>query len=79
MKHARKDYDRFQDPAGIIPDDEPVFLVRGQDLAGPGTLRAWIELARLAGAADDIIAVVDRHANAMESWQRNRTSKVPDL
>ena len=26
MKHARPDYDRIQDPAGLIPDAEPVFL-----------------------------------------------------
>jgi len=31
MKHARPDYDRIQDPAGLIPKYEPVFLLRGQD------------------------------------------------
>jgi len=31
MIHARTDYDRIQDPAKLIPDDEPVFLLRGQD------------------------------------------------
>lgn len=30
MLHAREDYNRFQDPEGLIPDDEPVFLLRGQ-------------------------------------------------
>ena len=29
MKHARDDYNRIQDPAGKIPEDEPVFLLRG--------------------------------------------------
>ena len=32
MKHARPDYnDRIVDTAGLIPDDEPVMLFRGQD------------------------------------------------
>lgn len=31
MFHARVDYSRIQDPAGKIPADEPVFLLRGQD------------------------------------------------
>lgn len=31
MKHAREDYDRIQDPLGLIPEDEPVFLLRAQD------------------------------------------------
>jgi hypothetical protein len=30
MKHARDDYNRIQDPAGLIPEDEPVFLLRAQ-------------------------------------------------
>lgn len=33
MKHAREDYNRIQDPAGLIPDGEPVFLIRGKDIA----------------------------------------------
>ncbi len=40
MKHARKDYDRIQDTVGKIPENEPVFLIRGQDLAAPAALRA---------------------------------------
>lgn len=31
MIHARDDYNRIQDPAGKIPADEPVFLLRAQD------------------------------------------------
>lgn len=41
MKHARADYDRIQDPAGLIPEDEPVFLLRGQDIFAPQRLRDW--------------------------------------
>jgi HSP20 family protein len=40
MQHARDDYDRIQDPSGLIPDDEPVFLQArsarvGQEEGGP--------------------------------------------
>jgi hypothetical protein len=79
MRHARSDYERFQDPAGLIPDDEPVFLVRGQDKAAPGTLRAWAGAAGAIGADSKIIALVLQHANAMEDWQRDHGSKVPDI
>lgn len=79
MKHARPDYDRFQDPAGLIPEDEPVFLIRGQDKAGPATLRAWADYAALVGAKQDIIDVVLGHADAMECWQADHAAKVPDL
>ena len=41
MIHARDDYNRIQDPAGLIPADEPVFLLRGQDPAAPNTVDRW--------------------------------------
>jgi len=44
MKHARKDYDRIQDPDGKIPEDEPVFIVRAQDICAGDTVRAWAAL-----------------------------------
>ena len=79
MKHARADYNRIQDPACKIPDGEPVFLIRGQDKAGPATLRAYASVVSKYGAADDILAAVLRQADAMEEWQRTHNSKVPDL
>lgn len=78
MRHARPDYERFQDPAGLIPDDEPVFLIRGQDICGPETLRKWAFLAAMAAADPDIIGRVRRHADAMDAWQKVHC-KVPDL
>lgn len=41
MKHARPDYNRIQDPAGLIPEDEPVFLLRGQDVLAPSLVKDW--------------------------------------
>lgn len=79
MKHARSDYDRIQDPAGIIPEDEPVFIIRGQDLLGPEILRKYAYAARRVGAEDDIIQAVLDHAEAMEEWQLEHVVKVPDL
>jgi hypothetical protein len=79
MKHARADYDRIQDPAGKIPDDEPVFLIRGQDLAAPDALRAYAKLAHKAGAANDVITATLDQARRMEDWQRTRARKTPDL
>lgn len=79
MKHARDDYDRIQDPSGKIPDDEPVFLLRGQDLAAPDTLRAYVAIAHKAGAANDLLNRVLDHANRMEDWQRRVSRKTPDL
>lgn len=79
MRHARPDYNRIQDPTGKIPADEPVFLIRGQDLAGPTAVRAWAAEAERNGAALDIVSAAFTQARNMETWQRNRSRKVPDL
>lgn len=79
MKHARADYDRIQDPAGKIPENEPVFLIRGQDLAAPETLRQYALEAHRRGADNDLIIATLDQARAMEKWQRERARKTPDL
>lgn len=79
MKHARDDYDRIQDPMAIIPHDEPVFLIRGQDRCAPDTVRFWAERAERLGAAPDIVNAAIRQADAMENWLAHRVSKIPDL
>ena len=79
MKHAREDYNRIQDPEGKIPEDEPVFLIRGQDLAGPQTLREWARVAEAYGASEEICNKALAHADAMIEYQRKTRHKVPDL
>ena len=79
MKHARKDYDRIQDPSGKIPVNEPVFLLRGQDLMAPDTVRFWADAAEQAGADPAIVMVAREQAIKMEWWQRHTRFKVPDM
>ena len=79
MKHARADYDRIQDPAGLIPDGEPVFLIRGKDLAGPRAVREWAKVASELGADKAIIDAALNQAKRMEAWQTLFESKVPDM
>lgn len=81
MKHARPDYDRIQDPAGLIPADEPVFLLRGQDVAAPAAILAWVDEARAQGADPDIIDKALGQADAMIKYQDRDGGKwkVPDL
>lgn len=79
MKHARADYNRFQDPENKIPQDEPVFLIRGQDLVAPKVLRFYAAHAAGVGADNKLVLAVLNHATAMEHWQREVTSKTPDM
>jgi hypothetical protein len=63
MIHARPDYtERIQDTAGLIPDDEPVLLIRGQD--------------RAAVPCIDMLTTMGRHLDLIRDWQERYGSKV---
>lgn len=79
MKHARKDYDRIQDPAGLIPESEPVFLIRGKDKLAPATLRRWANLAAIEGADENIVKAALAQADEMERYQAEYGAKIPDM
>lgn len=79
MKHARKDYNRIQDPANLIPEDEPVFLIRAIDMAGPATLEDWATRVEYLGASPDIVQAARSHANAMRAYQAVNGAKIPDM
>jgi len=78
MKHARPDYNRIQDPAGKIPEDEPVFLLRGQDRAAPGAVRAYAEILESMGGDPVLVRQSREQAERMEEWQAAVRSKVAD-
>ena len=79
MRHARSDYNRIQDPAGIIPEDEPVFLLRGQDSFAPQTVHLWATLVEKLGGDPDIVKAAQRWVLEMQIWQRDHGSKTPDM
>lgn len=68
MKHARDDYSRIQDPAGLIPEDEPVFLIRAKDPVSGDAVRAWADLHDANGGPADISALARMQADAMDRW-----------
>lgn len=79
MIHARPDYAPIQDPRGLIPDDEPVILIRGQDICAIQTLDTWVWVARAWGVGEDVIAGVLEHRERIKAWQAAGNVKVPDL
>ncbi len=81
MLHARKSYnERVQDSANIIPKDEPVFLLRGQDKLAPDLLDIYVSRTRNTEGFDENIALaVTEHAQRMRVWQDNQKSKVADM
>lgn len=70
MKHARKDYNRIQDPAGLIPDNEPVFLVRGQDKVGWIVCVVWAILHFITTGNKRMTLMALMHGANMMTWAR---------
>lgn len=88
MRHAREDYNRFQDPAqkdasllwvGCTPiaEDEPVFLIRAQDISAPDVVAFWAMLNHARGN-HDIADIVDVWATEIKDWQILNAEKVKE-
>ena len=72
MIHARPDYDQIQDPTGKIPADEPVFLLRAQDVTAAAVVRYWIELNEKLGGDPALINMSRTHAAWMQAWDKRK-------
>jgi hypothetical protein len=80
MKFNRADYqNRIIDLAKLIPDDEPVFLIRASDIVGPSAVRHWAKIAEQSGATAGMVADALIQANQMDGWQRKHGKKIPDI
>ncbi|MGH8639135.1 MAG: hypothetical protein ACREUZ_18525 [Burkholderiales bacterium] len=56
-------------------DDEPIFVLRAQDLLAPATVRHWAEDAEKAGCVAARVREARDLADAMERWPGR---KMPD-
>jgi len=84
MIHNREDYNQIQDPSGKIGEDEPVFLLRGQDKFTPELIRHWAILymrsqSKLSKDVNMTYNSVLAWANRVEIWQEEHGCKVPDI
>ena len=90
MRHARKDYDRFQDPAvddasllgeGSTPiaPDEPVFLLRAQDRHAAKVVAFYAGMLESDPEVDPMMAAVcKRWSNEMAVWASQKTPDMPE-
>jgi hypothetical protein len=77
--HLRPDYaDRIQDAAGLIPDDEPVFLLRGKDAAAAFAVLAYSVSAQAAGADTEFVKQVKVWSKIMQTYAERAADGPPD-
>lgn len=59
--------------------DEPIFVLRAQDIIAPEIVREWAFRAKKAGVPKEKVDEARRLADQMEDWQiENDRRKVPD-
>lgn len=63
----------------LIPADEPVFLIRGQDVVGAMAVRHWAMLANGHGASKEITRIACEHADRMDAWPKKKTADLPGV
>ena len=56
MRHMDDKFNRIQDPAQLIPEDEPVFLLRAQDKTAFAAVSYWASLQKDDKKAADAVA-----------------------
>lgn len=61
----------------FIPADEPVFLIRGQDVIGGAAVRAWADMAERVGSSPEIVRIAREHATKMEGWPKKKVADLP--
>lgn len=73
-----KKYEELSNPASCFnkaAPDEPIFILRAQDMTAPEAVRFWVHFARLLGMRPEKLAEAEELAKQMEAWPRR---KVPD-
>jgi len=80
MIFGRKDYNkRIIDLENLIPEDEPVFFLRGSDILAPELLLKWATNLRLKGGDPATARNAEDHAQRMIEWQKTHDVKIPDM
>ena len=76
MIHARLDYMRIQDPENKIPQDEPVFLIRGQDKIGATVVFIYGLLNQLVGGSKEITDSALIQSDTMGRWSKKKLADM---
>ena len=58
--------------------DEPIFVLRAQDMLAPEIVREWAFRAEHQGSPPDKVAEARHCADQMEQWQIANWKKIPD-
>jgi hypothetical protein len=79
VQHARAEYNHIQDPSHQIDDNEPVFLIRAQDVYFTRILQYYLALLHADPQHDSRLAeqIKNQHRRG-DQWANEHGTKRPD-
>lgn len=75
MGYDRK-FGRVTTEHGDIPEDEPVFVIRGKDAAAPMAISHYADAAVMVGASDEFVDEVRRAVETVCAWQADHLDRI---
>lgn len=64
--------------SGDLPPDEPLFVLRAQDIEAADSVRDWSTKVGMIGTPDEKVLEARRLAAAMDEWPVKQTPGRPD-
>jgi hypothetical protein len=61
-----------------VADNEPIFVLRAQDILAPRVVRYWARLADQSGVPREKVAEAHKLADWMLDWQEANGAQFPD-
>ena len=74
MIHSRADYNKNLDKK--IPKDEPVFLIRAQDIVSGDAVRVWADLNDEAGGDPEASEQAREWSKKMDAWPKKKPADL---
>ncbi len=80
MIHPRADYNngRFVDTEGRIPEDEPVFLLRGQDELTTMMMRLYVSEYRRRYGDGKVPQTIEAFIPKVLAWPKKKQADMPE-
>lgn len=60
-----------------IPDDEPIFILRGRDMLSIATLTLYRDACKQFGTPQDRLLQLDQAIEKFREYHRTHTTKIP--
>lgn len=78
MNHMGKKYNGVIDTTGRIPEDEPVFLLRGKDKLTPQVIGFWAQLLLMNGGERHLVDAAMAWKDQIMAYQEQNGNQLPD-